>query len=428
MSLQRMAHALRLRFDSAFGRVEAAGRELAREIDWRDLRPDRPTVLCLKRSTFIKDVEDIRRRGNFNLPLVRAARVKHAQEPWVAPEDRRQTYFYHFLQTRLAPARADLARFALAFLKEALKTHPIDAVFAGNTDYWQDESVKIACKTLGIPFLVLGRENYSMGIDAINVLNRFRSANFRFNGAGVAVYSEATQRTMIDSGSFPEGAVWVTGAPRFDHWIDLKPLPDPERDMIMLINYSYPEGYLAPQNFIETAKLFAAAAKRAPKDIVFALKSKKFDEEADARRLVPELNEAPIQYLCSEPLVDLYPRCRAVIGVNSLAVAEAFLAETAVIAPFWGDARREPAECLLLRDDPDDVAATYFADSPEELVALLDRAAARDLPPKGDKAFRRKRFCRHIALPDEGTCADQVERYINHFIAAARDTAARNAA
>jgi hypothetical protein len=72
---------------------------------------------------------------------------------------------------------------------------------------------------------------------------------------------------------------------------------------------------------------------------------------------------------------------------------------------------------------------TYFTDSPEELVELLDRAVAGTLPPKGDAATRRKRFCRHIALPDTGSCADQVENYLHHFIAAARAGAtARTAA
>ena len=419
MIFHRLKHSLRLRLDAAFGRVEAAGRDLARRIDWCDWRADRPTILCLRRSTFIKDVEELRRRGHFNLPLVSAARIKRLQETWVAPDDRRQSYFYNYLHTRLVRDRPYLARFATAFLEEALRIHPIDAVLAGNTDYWQDEAVKIACNALGIPFLALGRENYSMKIDAINVFNRFRSAKFRYNGAGVAVYSEATQRTMIDSGSFPDASVWVTGAPRFDHWIDLKCRPESERDMIILINYGLPEGYLAPNNFAETARLFAAAAKRAPKDVIFVMKSKKLNEEEESRHIVPELNEAPIRFICDEPLHTLYPRCRAVIGVNSLAVVEGLLAELAVIVPNWGDAQRDPIESLLIRDDPEDEAVTYFADSPAELETLLDRASAQTLPPKGDVALRRKRFCRHIALPDHGTCADQVENFLRHFIAQA---------
>src|SRR5688572_13029896 len=175
-------YSARLRFDAAVGNVERAGATLARSIDWQDWQPGRKTVLCLRRSTFVKDVDQMALRGTFNWAKVSAAKVRKYQERWVPPEYRIQTYFYNHLDTSLRRDKDLLARYAIAFLGEAMKVHPIDAVLAGNTDYWQDEVVKIACKHFGIPFLALPRENYSMEIDEINVGKRFVESKFRFNG------------------------------------------------------------------------------------------------------------------------------------------------------------------------------------------------------------------------------------------------------
>lgn len=423
-SLARWRHYLRLRFDAVSGRVDAAGRRLAERIEWPDWRSDRPTVLYLARSTFNKDVEQMRRRGTFNWARIGAAKVKRVQEDWIAPEFRRQTFFYNFLQTELSAERGYVEGFAFTFLREACSVHPVDAVLVGNTDYWQDEVIKIACGKLGIPFLVLGRENYSMEIDAINVGRRFRDAKFAFKGTAVAVYSEATRRTMIESGAFRADQVRVTGAPRLDHWLSVKQLHPDQRRTIVLLNYA--ENYLAPENFKEVARAFIAAARSSRASVTFALKSKKLNEEEFARRLIPEFNDAPIEFISSQPLHELYPACRAVIGVNSLAVVEGFLSELAVIVPNWGDAKRDPAESMLDPQDPEDAKVAYYPSSTEELGAMFQACAEDRLPPKGTPAERRARFCKHIALPDEGTCSEQVEKFILHYIGEARAERERN--
>lgn len=418
-ALRRLKHRLRLRVDTTVGRVTAAGRKLAETIDWQDWRADRATVLCLRRSTFVKDVDEMRRHGTYNWAKVSAARIKRIQEKWVAPELRLQTYFHRVLENELKRDRAHLELFAMSFLEAACRQHPIDAVLAGNTDYWQDESIKIACRNLGIPFLVLGRENYSMEIDAINVAKRFRESKFRFNGAGVAVYSRATQQVMIDSGAFPAGSVWVTGAPRLDYWLKVRPLPAEQRRKIVLLNYADPAGYLAPENFKQVARAFIAAARSAPGNVKFALKSKKLNEEEFTRQLIPEFNDAPIEFISTQPLHELYPECRAVIGLNSLAVVEGFLSELAVVVPNWGDAKRDPIECMLDPGDAQDTAVAYFADTAQELDQMLQACVNDRLPPRGAPEDRRRRFCKHIALPDTGTCTDQVEAFIRHYMDAA---------
>jgi hypothetical protein len=414
--LRKRLYLARIAVESLFGRVERAGRAIARKIDWSTWQPGRPTILCLRRATFIKDVEQARSRADLNFVTVAATRIKTAQEKWIPPEWRIQSYFTDLLNRDLLAFRPYLQRFAEAFLNEAAKVHPIDAVMAGNTDYWQDEAVRLACRALGIPFLVLCRENYTIAQDRANVLNHYTKANFRYTGAGVAVYSEISKATMERIGAYPANSVWVTGAPRFDHWHDVKPAPDAERNCITLISYAF-KIYEAQENFRDVSETFADFAGRSP-GLRFILKLKKENEADDAFALHPPLRESKVELVADWPLVDLYPKSRAIIGCNSLAVAEALLSDAAVIVPAWRDALKNPDTCLYHYSVPEHARCMYFPRSQEEFVALMERAVAGQLPPLGTPEERVACLNEHIAFSYDASASQRVEAFIRHFIAA----------
>jgi hypothetical protein len=413
--LRKQAYLTWLAVESSFGGIERAGRSIAAGIDWGPWQPGRPTVLCLKRATFIKDVEEARSSTDINLVTVRATRIKTMQEKWIPPEWRIQSYFTDLLNRDLAPFRPYLQRFAVAFLKEAAKAHPIDAVMAGNTDYWQDEAVRLGCKALGIPFLVLCRENYTIAQDRANVLNHYTKANFHYSGTGVAVYSEISKATMERIGAYPPGSIQVTGAPRFDQWLGLKPVPEAERNCITLISYAY-KIYEAMENFRDVAEIFTALAAREPA-LRFVLKLKKKNEDVDAFALYPQLQDSKVGLTADWSLVDLYPKSRAVIGCNSLAVAEALLSDAAVIVPAWKDALTNPDVCLYHYSVPTHTKCIYFPRSAEEFRELMERAIAGTLPPLGTPEERLACFNEHIAFTPDVSAAQKVEAFIRHFIA-----------
>jgi hypothetical protein len=412
--LRKNFYLARLALAALTGGIDREGRAVAGEIDWSTWQPGRPTVLCLKRATFIKDVQEARARTNLNFVTVRATRIKTAQEKWMPPEWRIQSYFTDLMNHDLAPFRPYLQRFAEAFLKAAMKTHPIDAVMAGNTDYWQDEAVRLACKALGIPFLVLCRENYTIAQDRANVLNHYTKANFRYSGAGVAVYSEISKATMERIGAYPPGAVWVTGAPRFDHWHQIKPVPEAERNCITLISYAY-KIYEAMENFRDVSEVFAEFAAEEP-GLRFVLKLKKENEADDAFALYPPLRDSKVELTADWPLVDLYPKSRAIIGCNSLAVAEALLSDAAVIVPAWRDALKDPNTCLYHYSSEEHRRCMYFPRSVEEFRELLQRAVAGELPALGTPDERLACFNEHIAFSRDITASEKVEAFVRHFV------------
>jgi hypothetical protein len=407
---------VRMRFDALVGNMEREAQQLAATINWTDRASDLPTVLCLTRAQFKKDIEELRTRTHYNWATVRATAVKHAQEAWVNEVFRHQTYIAHYLESSAQHLRPWLQRFGELFLDAAGRVHPISAVMAGNTDYWQDEALKLGCRSRNIPFLVLGRENYTKKVDADRLRQHFVKAQFRFTGAGVAVLSSDTRDVMVGSGSFKAEDVWVTGAPRYDRWHDVKALPMAERNHIVLLSYADPV-YLAQKNFAECVALFAAEAKRyADRGFKFVIKVKKESEVKPVEAALPSIHDYPVEIVWDAPLYEMFPRSRIVIGYNTLAAVEALLTEVPVVMPSWGDARREMSEVLMHFANPADANVAYFPDSPEALQALIKTAIDGALTTKGSYAERRARFTQHIGLPETGTSSAAVEKFVDHYV------------
>jgi hypothetical protein len=410
------AHYLRLLFDQATGGVERTARKMAQKIDWSDWKPGRQTVLCLRRAQFRKDIEELRARTRFNWVTISATQAKHCEDRWVAPQYRDQTYFTQYLDGRCRHLKSGLESFGYHFLRAAMEIHPVDVVMAGNTDYWQDDAIKLGCRKLGIPFLVLARENYTKPSDAKRLMQRFIDSKFRFSGTGVAVFAKETRDVMVGSGSFAETAVWVTGAPRFDRWLEVGPVLSKERIFMTFLSYADPI-YLAQDNFAASLKIFAEAAKRNTNpDLKFIVKVKKPSEVEPIEAALPQIADYPVKITWDMPLYDLLPRSRIVVGYNSLAAAEGFLTDAPVVIPTWGDALREEAESLIYFGNIEDAKVADFPRSPEELKALIERGAAGQLQPKGTPAERRARFNRHIALPETGTCSAEVQKFVERFL------------
>jgi hypothetical protein len=246
------------------------------------------------------------------------------------------------------------------------------------------------------------------------VLNHYTRARFHYSGAGVAVYSETSKATMERIGAYPKDSIWVTGAPRFDQWLGLKSVPDAERNCITLISYAY-KIYDAMENFRDVAEIVTALAAR-ENQVRFVLKLKKSNEDVDAFALYPALEGSKVELTADWSLVDLYPKSRAVIGCNSLAVAEALLSDAAVIVPAWKDALKDPNTCLYHYSMPAHAQCIYFPRSAEEFRGLLERAIAGTLPPLGTPEQRLACFNEHIAFTPDASAASKVEAFIRHFI------------
>ena len=409
---QRAAESLR-RMESP----RAAGTKFAREIDWTSATSDRETVLCLDRSQFIKDIEELRRFTELNWVTLNAVRLKNRQQDWVPPELRQQGYISAWLRAeRWQEVRAILQEFGVALLREAMRRHRVDAVATANIDYWQDETMKLACTALGVPFVVLCRENYTIPWTVPWMHDHLRKSNFHFEGAGLAVFSQATKDAFAPGFDNPDD-IWITGAPRYDRWLNLQSLPDDAKDHVSLITFNDP-GYMAEAVFTEVARIFEHAARASkPSPLTWLVKCKKRGDRDEVLERLGQVDSTALQFEYDTPLFDLYPRSRAVVGYNSLALLEAMLTDAPVVVPCWGETKPPRKDVLLDYNDPLTRRVISFAETPDALADLLQRAARGEQLHTGSPEDRRALFKAHIHVPESGTASQAVERFIRDCIA-----------
>jgi hypothetical protein len=401
--------------DQISGKVDKRAAKLATKIKWYDVRSDRPTILCLDRALFRKDVAELRRRLPCNFVDVKATSVKKFQEPWIPPQWRRQTFFGGYLAGPIRSYRRVLSRFGTSFLRRASQIHRIDAVMAANTDYWQDDAIRDGCRELGIPFLVLSRENYLWPTEVKMVHLQYKLAGFRYGGAGVAVASAPTRDALVEIGSFAEGAVWLTGWPRFDAWRDGAKIPFAERNTVTLFSYGDPL-YLAPQSFEDVLTRFIAMANERRGQYRFVLKVKKQNEIALHYERHQALQGAPVDVISEEPLPELLSQSKAVIGYNSTAVVEALLSGAGVIVPTWADSKRSAEDSGLHYSKPGDRDVAFFPESADELTRTVNGLLDGSLAPIGDATARLQRFSEYSHVEEGRLSSELVGEFIDHYV------------
>ncbi len=423
MGFEDIPFAARLTFDRLTGGVARAAEGIVSRIDWGDWRAGRPTVLCLQRALFSKDIAELKKRANLNLPCIHVVAVKRPQEKWVPPRWRRQAHLWHDLKTRLPGLRHDLEAFGVAFLKAAAAVHPIDAVAAANTDYWQDEALRMGCRKLGLPFIALSRESYGIGRGREFVSNNYKSGNFHFDGAGCAVASEVCRQFMLSQPALRDAEIRATGWPRYDAWRDYAIPPLRERKWVTLMAYGDPvQVQYAAANFRDVLQVFAQAAERQlalpeTERLHFAIKMKKRNEDGYIRAIRPDLDALGVEILADMPLPEIVTRSRMIVGYNTLAVLEGLLASCAVVVPIWSDSERAPSASLLHPDNAADAEVCYFPRSAAELDRLMAEAEAGTLQPKGTLEQRLARFSRHSLVDAQSTASARFEAFVRDLLA-----------
>jgi hypothetical protein len=237
--------------------------------------------------------------------------------------------------------------------------------------------------------------------------DRVRDSKYRFLGAGVAVASEPTYRSLKESGGFDESVLKITGFPRFDEWVGLPPVPLEARRSITLFSFADPL-YLAPENFAETLASFIGAAERYGDRFDFVIKLKKPNEVDELVAKFPQLKGKPIRLTADQSVVDLARNSRVIIGYNSLVILESLLTEVPIVVPWWKDSIRSVNECVMHGDKETDRRHVHFPDSPQALAELIAQAAEGALPVKSSQQSRIARFSEQSLFSVERSASDLV--------------------
>jgi hypothetical protein len=406
---------------------KAAAAFASTRLELGNFRPGRDTVLCLTRPHFSLDVEQLRKLDRVNWIAVNLILLGEMQRAWARPEMQQQTYYQG---TTADPAYAAswqrMNEFALELLQRINARYPFDALLCANIDYWQAEAFRHASHTLGLPFLVLSRENLLTRYDEQLILERYRG--FRFEGD--AVFGPWMREALLRAGCVREEQIVVTGAPRLDVWRGAASAGTP-RDRVVLISFADPN-YYAPEAFGATLQRFvAAAARNQDAGVRFIVKAKNKEDRLAVLALCgSSAIPANLDVSHALSLEELLPRSRLVVGFNSMALFDALFTAAPLAVPDMLDTRRG-LEYLMF--DPQDslcAGVLHFYRQPQELDALLDAAAGGRLAEQQDGAERRALIGRYVHFPEAGSAAELVERFVSERLrrAPARSGGARRVA
>ena len=375
-------------------------------------RDDRITVLWSRRPQFEKDIAQLVSRTDINFIEFSKTRFQMCLEAWVPWPMRRQVHFQGERGKKAEKARRASKTFAESFLKNLRRYQRIDAVLSANFNYWQDDCIADACPTFSIPFLVLSREHPLSQLSAewIRVLHRLHS--FRFKGQAIAVFGALTRDAILAGGVCPAETIEITGAPRFDTWHDLD-LNEDNRDTIALMSYGEPT-YFATANYRETVTAFANASM-STENCRFILKCKNEFNIDLAQEILSAIPNHRVEIDMMVPLPDLFPRCKLIIGFNSLSLIEGLFAKSRILVPHWLDARRPPEDLVFTPQDEMLKGTIGFANSREEFTkAIREVATAPYQPPSRDgQAAILEKYC---YFPEDRLASDAVADFIIRHI------------
>lgn len=401
--------------------AEGGARFIASRADWGEHRPEEPTVLCLYRPLFSKDLEQLRKRTKINWVYVNNEFLGHVQSVWAPPELRLQTSYQKRRGPQYVASWKRLEAFGLAVLNRLQRKARIDAVLTSHIDYWQAEGVRLAARRLGIPFLALCREHMCLPIEQESVTRYY--TGFRFEGDAVAVFGGSTRDIFVRSGACHPEQVTVTGPPRLDAWRDTPERMEP-RNRLVLVSYRDAD-YRAPGSFAEVLRIFCDMAQRVAHEngTVFYIKAKNREDEQEIRGMAGAVpGNVVIDHKVA--LHELLPRARLVIGFNSLALVEAQFTTARIVIPYWGDARRPRAELMFDPEDAEVRGVVAFAESRSEFEGWIQRAVADELEaaPRGARMAMIRRI---FHFPQDRTCSEEVERFVRRHVRLGTDPVVR---
>jgi len=234
-------------------------------------------------------------------------------------------------------------------------------IMTANIDYWQDHALKVACRDLGLPVVVLQKEYPITEPVAAKFAKQYKGWNPHADL--IAVAGKRALDSLVEAGIGSFCKVVVTGFPRLDRYrsVDVSSDRRASRRTTLL---SFREGY-GRNSEIEFFHFldFLLGIVHGDAEIIVKAKSGKDASviSAGLRRLLSPPAKVALVVSSHMPLYDAFSTSRVIVGLNSLSIVEALLSHAQILIPayIFSDAPiLSESQCLE--------AGVHFARSEEE--------------------------------------------------------------
>ncbi len=340
-------------------------------------------------------------------------------------------YVYVSSDPKVETAKKRYREFLKAVWRFYAKWRRISGVVGFSIFYCAERELAAACAEEGTPFLIL----YKEGVETVAEHKRDEHVyRFRLGSTGraISVYNQEEKDIIVHSGFAPEDRVVVTGCPRIDplHAARRNGNQQTEPGLVVFFSFSpttgvglpwveekwwgnvndppIPEGFhweeLAHASHLALVEL----ARKRP-DLLIIVKVKVGKENTDfVDSVLP--SKLPRNLIVRKGGVgeSLAQRASVIIGFNSTAVLSGIATGKPVVVPRFGEALRPEAQyCIFdLRN------AVLWADSPKELIRIVEDATTYPQPSNIDLSPEKKRVLeRYVGNPD-GRAGERMGAFI----------------
>ena len=381
-------------------------------VDHRGNQRAKKNILCIERSMFERDVNELSHRiRKYGWIWLKKSQITVYQTPILPKRHLQQTEYFEKIQE--APQKwEECIRRSKILIKRFQKEKNICALMLGNIDYWQDYTLRAACKELGIPVLVLQKEYPYNDLLVDNLLDCWRKYNYKPNADAIMVFGKRMKEGYSRLSGFDVNKVFVTGAPRIDRWRSLENSHQSTNEGLLILSFMWTSKELFLDMLIKISKYFKnenlgkiTVKCRIPEDhqtVINTCKKEKL-ENIDIVKSYAQL-------------YDLVSQSKAVIGFKSLATIESMLSVKPILIPDWFI--KDEDEKLFNSSDTLCQTAVRLCANEQDLFNNLDQIFKNNSNEVGRECInaRKELIGKFWEYNDNVTACSRVQNVIDKFV------------
>lgn len=386
--------------------------------------PDAPGVLALNADKFRKDLQILADTRELRVYAIEPGFQGKIVSRFRLFEGRYENHCAAAPDTIYRASREHAMQIWRRVLPPVLSRLRIGAVIGAAAHYHTDWDIGTAAEALGIPYVVLHRENSFVAAPAMQreVSERMRKAH-PFTGRMIIMHNDLARQSFIDSGYVAPERVTSIGCLRMDEWIRWCDRKCAIGRDALLFSFSYASGLTGRKNyatdgplgfvdlFRQTHIAFAELANASP-GVRFIVKTKY--GQSDRNAIMQVLTRAGIdpdaipnyRITVSDDPHDLIRQSAVVISFQSTTMLEAALAARPVVVPLFAEAARADHEPYLRFRDA--YHLFEIADSADKLKAQVQQALLTPRLAEDGLIQKRNLFEKYVSK----LSADTLSRYV----------------
>jgi glycosyltransferase involved in cell wall biosynthesis len=406
-------------------------------------RNGRLSILALSPETFRRDLEV--------LAACRELRMLRMSTGW----QRRMLRWFHGIWpselevhnpqpgSGAARARRSYQCFLREFLRRLYRRLGVDVVVGANVRYREDLDWGAVSQALGVPYVVLHRENLPVR-EGSRIFERIRSRyeSFgAFTGECVVVHNSSTPNYFLKANYIDADRIHVLGCLRMDPYLLRLQQPRPIRSRPLVLLFSFRtdspttfgrSGYYPP--FRDSHGALALLAKQHPElDVLIRPKPRALTNRVwnrDLRRAFQDWGVDPdnlptnLQIDTEGDAQDLILSASVVVGLNSTTLVEAAISGLPVIMSNFRYLRNGAHSGDVLLREYDDVFD--MPDTGEELIEMVLRRLRNPSVPD-DIMQRRRHLFANAVSPLDGEATERYVKLLKRVVSGQRKTHAATA-